>query len=110
MNQMEKLKNFDYTKICQPVLVYALIATIMAFASLFLAIAFNGVGVSLGSFIGHMCAVLCCSLILLAICNYISEKAAWGVLIIILVYNISAIISIISNVMGISLQTLGLQW
>lgn len=82
--------------ICQPALVYFVIATIMACCTLLLG-AMQGPRVhqqnNLMTFSSHMVGIIVCSLLLMGICN-LAPSLSWAFVILFIVCNVSALLAL----------------
>lgn len=94
------MPEFTSQSVCKPVYVYLIFAAIMALVGICI-VGYQrggvGVGASISTFLSTMCWALICAFILWLICNYVKDPygnyVAWAIVIIIILSNLSGLIS-----------------
>jgi len=84
------------SRVCQPALVYFVIATIMACCTLLLGTVQGPVHQqqnNLATFSSHMLTIIVCSLLLMGICN-VMPGLSWAFVVLFIVCNLSAFVAL----------------
>jgi hypothetical protein len=86
-------------KVCQPALVYFVIATVLAICAFLLAL-LQGGGSMEGNFSqlsSHILWIVCCTLLLTGICNVIGINWSWALVALFILCNLSAASALLSK-------------
>lgn len=86
-------------KVCQPALVYFVIATALAICAFLLALMQGGDSTE-GSFVNlssHILSIVCCTLLLTGICNVIGVNWSWALVALFIICNLSAASALLSK-------------
>ncbi len=86
-------------KVCQPALVYFVIATALAICAFLLALMQGGDSTE-GNFVNlssHILSIVCCTLLLTGICNVLGVNWSWALVALFIICNLSAASALLSK-------------